>query len=120
MTQITFKDAANAARPTDVFSWSWRGAHRCTAAMLIEERLRGEHDRVIGGGAPSIIFTELSFETKIEARLQQMVDRAFKAFAAGKILLLVDDRQVVGLDAPIDVTDGMEIVFLRLVPLQAG
>jgi hypothetical protein len=46
--------------------------------------------------------------------------KAIAAFRSGKILLLVDDRQIEDIEALIGLTDATEITFLRLVPLVGG
>ena len=48
------------------------------------------------------------------------VERAIAAFAAGRYLLFVDDRQVDDLEAPLTVTPDSEAMFLRLTPLVGG
>jgi hypothetical protein len=45
---------------------------------------------------------------------------ALSAFAAGRIILLVDDRQVEGLETRIGLTETTEVTFLQLVPLVGG
>ncbi len=46
--------------------------------------------------------------------------KALAAFSSGKILLLVNERQIEDPDALIGLTDDTEITFLRLVPLVGG
>ncbi len=46
--------------------------------------------------------------------------RALAAFESGKILLLVDDRQIEDPAALIGLSDASEVTFLRLVPLVGG
>ncbi len=46
--------------------------------------------------------------------------RAIAAFTSGKILLLVDDRQIEGAEALIGLTNDTEVTFLRLAPLKGG
>lgn len=45
---------------------------------------------------------------------------ALAAFAAGRIILLVDDRQIEGLETRIGLSDTTEVTFLQLVPLVGG
>jgi hypothetical protein len=59
-------------------------------------------------GAPRRIKWEPQFE------------RATRAFTTGTLLILVDDRQVAGLDEQIEVRVDTSIAFLRLVPLVGG
>ncbi len=48
------------------------------------------------------------------------VDRALTAFQAGRFIMLLDDRQVEGLDDEVTVTPGGEVVFLYITPLKGG
>ena len=45
---------------------------------------------------------------------------ALAAFTAGRIILLVDDRQVDGAETRIGLTETTEVTFLQLVPLVGG
>ena len=47
-------------------------------------------------------------------------DKACTAFDTKAVLVLVGDRQPVSLDETITLTTGMEVAFLRLVPLVGG
>jgi hypothetical protein len=51
-----------------------------------------------------------------EAQYEKAVD----AFSRRGYILLVDDRQVIELDAPVELHAGSEVTFLRLVPLVGG
>jgi hypothetical protein len=119
---ITVIDSRNAAirepawtmrRPAD-----WAGPARCTAAMLIEERVRAEADRIQAGEAQSRFFVELRGQA--EALAETLVARALDAFARGRLLLIVNGAQVMGLEAEIDLSAPVEALFLRLIPLQGG
>ena len=48
------------------------------------------------------------------------IARACAAFEQRRFLLLVDDRQLDGLDDEIGVADGAEVLFLKLSPLKGG
>ncbi len=48
------------------------------------------------------------------------IARACAAFEQRRFLLLVDDRQLDGLDEEIGFADGAEVVFLKLSPLRGG
>ncbi|MFJ8106973.1 hypothetical protein [Streptomyces sp. NPDC096132] len=45
---------------------------------------------------------------------------ALRAFAGNGLLVLVGDRQMTGLDEEVLVGPGVEVTFLRLVPLAGG
>ncbi len=47
-------------------------------------------------------------------------ERAVAAFTKRGYIVLVDDRQVAELDAPVELRAGSEVTFLRLVPLVGG
>lgn len=55
---------------------------------------------------------------RVDADAQVKV--ALEAFAHGRVLLLVDDRQVDELDEQVTVRPGSTISFLKLVPLVGG
>lgn len=48
------------------------------------------------------------------------VERAIAAFAAGRYLLFVDDRQIDDLETPLTLSPDSEATFLRLTPLIGG
>lgn len=50
----------------------------------------------------------------------KQTDAALAGFERGKILLLVDDRQVDELDAVVTLHQGSTVTFLKLVPLVGG
>ena len=90
----------------------------CTVAMLIEERVRAECDRVASGASPSEFLSELSFNS--DRITDKIVDRALAAFVRGKIFIIVNDRQVTALDEEIPIEEATEAVFLKLVQLKGG
>ncbi len=51
---------------------------------------------------------------------QRQFELAVEAFGRNGFLVLVDDRQVEGLDEPVQLTEGTEVTFLKLVPLVGG
>ena len=51
---------------------------------------------------------------------QEQVDRALEAFGRNGFVVLVDDRQVDDLEAMVELEMGVEITFLKLVPLVGG
>lgn len=51
---------------------------------------------------------------------EQQFSRAVEAFGRNGFVVLVDDRQVEDLDAEIELRNGTEISFLKLVPLVGG
>jgi hypothetical protein len=79
---------------------------------------RAEVDRIQTGQVESMFFKEL--RERGEALSDALVAKALKAYASGRLLLIVNGRQVTGLDADIDLSVPIEALFLRLVPLQGG
>lgn len=50
----------------------------------------------------------------------RQVDVALKAFGDGRFLVLLPDRQAESLDEALDLGEGDEVGFLRMVPLVGG
>ena len=48
------------------------------------------------------------------------IDRAITAFARGRYIMLLDDRQIVGLDEPLGLRPDSEVAFVHLTPLKGG
>lgn len=118
MSDIMVVDTRNAGDAEARWSWRWDGALRCTAAMLIEERVRAECDRVRHGHAESRFFGELRDHG--EAIADKLVAKALQAFARNRLLLIVNDTQVIGPNTEIRLDEPIEATFVRLTPLQAG
>jgi hypothetical protein len=51
---------------------------------------------------------------------KQQFEAAVAAFEQNRVLILVGDRQAESLDEPIEIRPGVEVTFLRLVPLVGG
>lgn len=51
---------------------------------------------------------------------QPQFEKACKAFAANKILILINDKQAESLDQPLTITPKSEVTFLKLMPLVGG
>jgi hypothetical protein len=115
---ILVRDAVNARTPEPILSWNWDKLKSCTVAMLIEERVRAECDRVASGARPSELLSDLGFD--LDRFTDKIVDRALAAFARGKIFIIVNDRQVTALDEEIPIEETTETVFLKLVQLKGG
>lgn len=118
MSQIVVHDSKNAAKAEACWSWQWPDAQRCTAAVLIEERVRGECDRIRLGHPASSFHSELRSDE--EATTDTLVTRALSAFDKGKLVLIVNDRQIVGRDAVIHIDDRLDVTFVQLMPLKGG
>jgi len=106
-------------------------SERVTARELIERRVRHEVQAHLSN-ATEMFFglvqptdTErtlngwrLKRPRRIDADAQ--VQAAWEAFARGRILLLVNDRQVDALDEPLTLKADAEVCFYKLVPLVGG
>jgi len=78
-----------------------------TARDLLRRRIEEEvRQRTAEGRSP------------VDAAVQ--IERATLAFQAQQLLLLVDDRQVGGLDDELRIGVDTKVTFLRLVPLVGG
>lgn len=51
---------------------------------------------------------------------KQQFEHACAAFASNRVLILVGDRQATSLDEQVTLSRGVEVTFLRLVPLVGG
>jgi len=102
-----------------------------TARELIERRVRHEVN-MYNEKAPDI-FLGLVQPTDSERTLngwrlktprsinaEEQVANAWEAFSRGRILLLVDDRQVDILDEEVTLRRDAEVCFYKLVPLVGG
>jgi hypothetical protein len=80
------------------------GARRLTPRELIRRRVA--HGRgPVRPDAPDV---------------ERQAEAAVRAFTRGGFLVLVGDRQIEDLDAELDLSEGAEVTFLRLVPLVGG
>lgn len=61
---------------------------------------------------------KLSTDRKLD--WEKQYERACAAFARRGFLILVNDRQVTDLDAPLELRAGTEVTFFKLVPLVGG
>jgi hypothetical protein len=118
MGTINVTDSRNLAADGPSWTWSWEPTAVCTAAMLIEERVRFEADRVRSGIAESTFYSEM--RPGEDGMVDSVVANALATFRSGKLLLLVNDRQVADPEQEIDLSGPLEVTFLRLVPLKGG
>jgi hypothetical protein len=106
-------------------------SERVTARELIERRVRHEVD-AYNKNTPEV-FLGLVQPTESERALngwrlrkprmidaEEQIASAWDAFGSGRILLLVDDRQVDTLDDEFALRRDAEVCFYKLVPLVGG
>ncbi|MEU0370824.1 hypothetical protein ABZ070_11280 [Streptomyces sp. NPDC006283] len=100
MANVTFADETTSGVRRDALGLQVAEAHLVLRELLdrraVEEATEGGHDPRGAG------------------------EQAVAAFARGRFLVLVGDRQVTDLDAPTDLSVATEITFLNLVPLVGG
>ena len=101
-----------------------------TARALITARIHREIE-VRNQREPSARYHPLVQPLEAEAVLNQQgslkvidpaipCERAIRAFSQNAFFLLVDDRQVTDLDAPLPISEVSTVQFIRLVPLVGG
>src|SRR5262245_41155215 len=99
-------------------------SERITARELVERRVRDEVARY--NTAPGKVFRGLMSAPEDAIRRREPMDpdaecaRARAAFERNQFFLLTGDRQVESLDEEILLTPGLEVRFVRLVPLVGG
>jgi hypothetical protein len=103
-------------------------AERVTVAELIRARVHQEvrdhnargagDERYAGLVVPDPAERALNRTRRVDAEAQTTV--ALRAFERGHVLLLVDDRQVEGLDQVVTLSAASTVTFLKLVPLVGG
>ena len=106
-------------------------SEKITARELIERRIR--HEVGVYNANPPDTFLGLVQPTGTERALngwrikkprtinvEEQAASAWEAFSHGRILLLVDDRQVETLDDEVTLRRDAEVCFYKLVPLVGG
>lgn len=102
---------------------------RTTARELLTRRVAAEVAEYNAGLArvrPLVTPTEREAELNGDRRKPHLVDAeqqiaaALKAFACGRVVVIVGDQQVSDLDQALALAPEAEITFLRLVPLVGG
>ncbi|NRA56996.1 MAG: hypothetical protein HRU13_02610 [Phycisphaerales bacterium] len=111
---------------------------RLTIRELIRERVyqevddhnrrvrAGEDNRFRGLVRPHDVEASLNSAASREKRMPRQIDwqvqfdLATKAFEDRRVLVLVGEKQATDLDEAFTISPGMEVTFLRLVPLVGG
>ncbi|NAS21847.1 hypothetical protein GT755_09140 [Herbidospora sp. NEAU-GS84] len=130
MALVTFRDETATGRALAEFSLPDL-PERITARELVRLRVREEVAR--HNAAPSHHYRGLVKPTDAEADLngyrmrtarrldwEKQADAAEAAFLRNGFLLLVGDRQILDLDAEIDLLVDPVVSFVKLVPLVGG
>jgi hypothetical protein len=107
-------------------------SERLTVRELIRARVHQEvraYNAKPPGGRFLGLVQPTGAEQELNGRLRRrprridpdaQVKTAIRAFERGHVLLLVDDRQVEGLDTEVTLRTGSTVAFLKLVPLVGG
>ncbi|WP_459804029.1 hypothetical protein [Herbidospora sp. RD11066] len=130
MALVTFRDETATGRALAEFSLPDL-PERISARELVRLRVREEVARY--NAAPSEHFRGLVKPTEAEAELngyrmrsvrkldwERQADAAEAAFTRNGFLLLIGDRQILDLDAEIDLLTDPVVSFVKLVPLVGG
>ena len=137
MTTLRIEDQVNLKPAQPGFMIELQDGVPVTARLLIAERIRLEWDRrtamPTGDGRrrylPLVDMFRLPAPNPGGAQapcqpavlsVEAAIERGLAAFQANAFVLLVDDQQVIGLDAPIVIRPTTTVIFLRLVPLVGG
>jgi hypothetical protein len=124
MFQLDYCDQAGTRPPIAAGVFRWSEGVPVTARLLIAERVRLEFAPLFerfdarGGELPIALVTTSANAQAMT--LDEVVETALRAFSANRFFVLVDGRQIVGLDAPFLLTPKSAVVFLRLTPLKGG
>lgn len=102
-------------------------SERITLRELFQRRIEEEVAALNAGSEtmqPLVVPTER--EQSLNSRPRKLIDAgrqltaAIEAFKRTRILVVVDDQQVLDLDHPLIVTPDTEVRFIKLVPLVGG
>jgi hypothetical protein len=130
---LTIRDETTAGSETNRFTLEFP-TERITIRELIRERVYQEvqdynREKAPAGGTfrglvqPSEAEVALNgYKVKAgrEIDWKAQFEKACEAFVNRRVLLLVGDRQATTLEEEIELSRGLEVTFLRLVPLVGG
>ncbi|MFG2089787.1 hypothetical protein [Spirillospora sp. NPDC048824] len=130
MAAVTFRDETAAGRPVAEFQVEGLPG-RMTVRELIRLRVReevarhnaGPADRFNGLVRPDGAETGPNGHRLREPRRidwERQAGIAERAFTGNGFFVLAGDRQVEDLDEELDLTTGLDLVFVKLVPLAGG
>ena len=104
-------------------------SERTTLRKLLAQRIEEEVVALNAGSdamQPLVVPTERERSLNDRSHKPRIIDRgrqlaaAIEAFERTRILVVVNDRQVLDLDQPLIVTSDTEVRFVKLVPLVGG
>ena len=129
-TAVTVRDETTSGTTTNELTLEFL-TERVTARELIRSRVYQEvteYNARQAGLFKGLVQPRDAERTREGFRLRaprridwaEQYEAALASFARNGFLILVDDRQVTGLDAEIELRHDTEVSFLRLVPLVGG
>jgi hypothetical protein len=125
--QVTARQVIEASVTAEVAAYQVRAEEASLVRVLTREGLaRDLATGVVRTGGPQDIvpFDTVPFDTALVDTAPidtgAAVDAALLAFADGLFKVFVADRELADDDAPVALTDGTQLLFLRLMPLAGG
>lgn len=139
--QVIVRDQANARPSVHALILQWRDGIPLTARALISERVRLEWEarqslrETDTGDAPAPLVETFrrprpkrgldgslpaTSQAAPSTTLEDVTAVALEGFARNAFFLIVDGRQVVGLDVVIPLRPTSQVTFVRLLPLRGG
>lgn len=107
-------------------NWEHEQNYEAEKARLLAKQGRKiveltEHEKLLNGEKMPKFF-EIALNKMKPLDWQTEFDKAVKAFDSNGFILLIDDEQILDLDAPlqIKVDNTSKLTFLQLIPLQGG
>jgi hypothetical protein len=123
--QVTARQVIEASVTAEVAAYQARAEEASLVQVLTREGLA--RDLATGvvrtGGPQDTVDTAAGGPTPVDTvpiDTGGAVDAALLAFADGLFKVFVADRELADDDAPVALTDGTQLLFLRLMPLAGG
>lgn len=128
---VTICDETISGGKTDIKAINLSSISRLTAKDILKERLQQEvemfnaqqDDCFQGLVQPEdSIRNSKGFQMKAKRIInwEEQYKKAIAAFDKNGFVMLVNDKQVVNLDDELEISEGMEVSFMRLTPLVGG
>jgi hypothetical protein len=115
--QVTARQVIEASVTAEVAAFQARAEEASLVRVLTREGLAKElATGAVRTGGPQ----EPALDDTAAVDVAAAVDAALLAFADGLFKVFVADRELADDDAPVALTDGAQLLFLRLIPLAGG
>jgi hypothetical protein len=123
--QVTARQVIEASVTAEVAAYQARAEEASLVRVLTGEGLaRDLATGVVRSGGPQDTVDTVPVDTvpvdTVPIDTGAAVDAALLAFADGLFKVFVADRELADDDAPVALTDGAQLLFLRLMPLAGG